>query len=620
MKEDIKKIPLKIRQMTKKPGFVPLRYRFILITSIMLLLLLSILTAVLGVLQTRTIRERIENQGIGLSRYLADISIEYLLTYNYIALERMANQAVHNPDIIYVAIHDKEGRVAGYSNRPDLQYQTLTDPVSTAAVEAAAPLIKIHRPEPGDSKVMDVSTPVILAESGDRWGTVRVCLSLEPMYEQFRQTLWSILLLGFMALGVGILISNWTAQRVTRPLETLVNASVEAARGNLDQTFSIQTRDEVEILASNFSIMIREVLAQKLQLKDQLEEIKRLQEYAEKILATMGDGLLAIDMDGMVAAINPAARAILDIDFGRDVKGSPVRELIDSNTQVSDYIRDALKNRPGHGQQEIHHLKNNETRNILIRASLLDAAPNTPRQIIFNLSDITILKELEKEVRQTQRLADLGTLAAGMAHEIRNPLSAIKTFVDLLPHKISKPGFMDKFQTTVQREINRLNALIEELLELARQPKYEFKQTDIAELLTHCIELMSADLNQNHIECQSILAPDLPVVMADANQLEKVFINLIQNSAQAMPEGGNLSIRAKAGDASVHIHFKDSGHGFSEELAANIFHPFFTTKAKGTGLGLAITHKVVSEHKGQISAESKEGEGACFSIRLPMFS
>ena len=106
-------MPVKISQVLKRSGFMPLRYRFILITSIMLLLLLSILTAVLSVLQTRTIRDRIENQGIGLSRYLADISIEYLLTYNYIALERMANQAVHNPDIIYVAIHDKEGRVAG---------------------------------------------------------------------------------------------------------------------------------------------------------------------------------------------------------------------------------------------------------------------------------------------------------------------------------------------------------------------------------------------------------------------------------------------------------------------------------------------------------------------------
>jgi two-component system sensor histidine kinase AtoS len=208
-------------------------------------------------------------------------------------------------------------------------------------------------------------------------------------------------------------------------------------------------------------------------------------------------------------------------------------------------------------------------------------------------------------------------MAAGMAHEIRNPLSAIKTYVALLPEKIEKPGFLEKFQRTVPREINRLNTLIEELLELSKPPKYNFNPTDLRKLLIQSIELLEADFKSKSIGCKWDIPKGLPQIMADADQLEKVFINLMQNGAQSMPNGGMITIHVSFNNTSVIISFMDTGHGFSPELAENIFNPFFTTKAKGTGLGLAITHKVVSEHRGQIEAKSKKGEGSCFSINLP---
>ncbi|MBU1343479.1 MAG: HAMP domain-containing protein [Proteobacteria bacterium] len=579
--------------------------------------MLTTLALVLGTLQTQTIRGRIEKQGLAIAENLAAISVDHLITYNYVALEKLANQAVNNPDILYVIIHDKEGRVAGYSRRPDLQNKILTDAASLTAVEVKEFRITVHVPELSSIPVMDVAVPVFLPGSQDRWGTIRVCLSLELMYQQIRQTRWSILILGSVALAVGILISNWAAQRVTRPLETLVNATIEAAQGNLQQKISIHTRDEVEILAANFSFMIKEILAQKQQLENQVKEIKQLQQYAEKILATMNDGLLAVDMDGIITAVNPAAHAILDIPCDQVVKGCHVLELFNKDVPFADYIRQSLENPSGSNQREIHLQKGEQTRVILTGAGILESDKKTPRQIIFNLNDITALKKLEAQIRQSQRLSDLGTLAAGMAHEIRNPLSAIKTYVALLPGKIEKPGFLEKFQRTVPREINRLNALIEELLELSRLPKYNFKLTDIRELLIQSIELLEANFIASKIDCQWDIPNGLPRVMADADQLEKVFINLMQNSAQAMPDGGTVFVHASCKNAMVVIDFRDTGYGFSPELAQNIFNPFFTTKAKGTGLGLAITHKVISEHKGQIEATSREGDGCCFSVSLP---
>jgi len=604
-------------RLLKKSGFISLRYRFILITSIMLLLLLTSLALVLGILQTRTIRGRIEKQGLAIAKNLATISVDHLITYNYIALEKLTNQAVNNPDIIYVIIHDKEGKVASYSRRPDLQNRLLTDKASLNAIEVKEPLITIHVPESGTTPVLDVAVPVYLPGSRARWGTIRVCLSLELMYQQIRQTLWSILILGSVALAIGILISNWVAQRVTRPLETLVGATIEAARGNLKQKISIHTRDEVEILASNFSFMIREILAHKQKLENQLKEIKRLQQYAEKILATMSDGLLAVDMDGIITAVNPAAHTILGIPQSPTVKGCPVLNFFNTDMQFSAYIQQSLKNPSGKNQREIHLQRGEDTRILLTGSGVLESDGKNPKQLIFNLNDITALKKLEAQIRQGQRLADLGTMAAGMAHEIRNPLSAIKTYVALLPEKIEKPGFLEKFQRTVPREINRLNTIIEELLELSRPPKYNFNPTDIRELLRQSIELLEADFKVKGIDCQWEIPKELPRVMADADQLEKVFINLMKNGAQAMPNGGVIFIHSSCENTRVIINFRDTGHGFSSETAENIFNPFFTTKAKGTGLGLAITHKVISEHGGQIEAKSRKGEGSCFSVSLP---
>lgn len=601
----------------KKSGFISLRYRFIFITSIMLVLLLSALALVLGMLQTRTIRARIEEQGLAISRNLAAISIDHLITYNYVALEKLVNQAVNNPDILYVIVHDKEGMVAGYSGRPDLQNKMLTDRISLKAIEVKEPFITIHTPKSGTTPVMDVAVPVYLPGTRDRWGTIRVCLSLELMHQQIRQTLLSILVLGSVALAFGILISNWAAQRVTRPLEKLVSATIEASRGNLKQEISIHTRDEVEILASNFSVMIKEILGQKEQLETQLMKIKSLQQYAEKILSTMNDGLLAIDMDGIIIAVNPAARAIMDIPLDQIVHDCPFLDFFHEDTQFSDYIQQSLKTPSGRKQREIHFQRGQDTRILLAGSSILESDEKNSRQLIFNLNDITALKNLEAEIRQAQRLADLGTMAAGMAHEIRNPLSAIKTYVALLPAKIENPGFLEKFQKTVPREINRLNNLVEELLELSRPPKYIFKLTDMKALLKQCMELLEADLHIGNIDCKLHISKDLPLIMADANQLEKVFINLVQNGAQAMPDGGVTTIHAYNKKDDIVIDFMDTGYGFSPEMAENLFNPFFTTKAKGTGLGLAITHKVISEHGGLIKATSKKGEGACFSITLP---
>jgi PAS domain S-box-containing protein len=622
--------PLSMKRPLHKRRFIPLRYRFILIASCLLIVLLGALGFILVTHQRSTIRNQLERRGLAISQSLASTSKASLATYNYIALEQTANQTQKDdPDVVYVIIHDKEGRVSAYSGRAELQGTFIEDGISLAALSAEQPLAQVATWGPDAIPVMDIAVPVFIPGSDHRWGTIRVALTLSSMYQQVRQTQWIILGIGCMALILGILFSNLAARRITRPLGQLVNATIEASQGNLSQNIDVKTGDEVEILASNFSTMMQEILSQKQQLEFQLVEIKRLQMYTDKLLTTMSDGLLSVDRGGNVAAINPAACRMLGIPDGVE-KGCAAPRALEQAPTILSYVEEVLQDPQGGTQQELLISVGGESQIVLANSSLLTDAEGQLLEVITNLHDVTELKRLEARFRQTERLAALGTLAAGMAHEIRNPLSAVKTFVQLLPRKAHSPEFLEKFQRTVPRELERINRLIEDLLELSRTPKYRFSVLNLAVFLDQCVEFFEAELRACRVECVTRLSPDLPRISADSDQLIKAFYNLFKNAIQAMPDGGRLTVegRWEAGgdlekptasnqDGWVCLTFSDTGLGIPSDVLKNIFNPFFTTKDTGTGLGLAITHKVITEHGGHLEVVSRVGEGSSFIMYLP---
>ena len=626
----MQKWPLQLR-LFSKPRFIPLRYRVVLVNSAMFIILLGVLSLTLLWFQNNTIRQQLEQRGKGIGQSLVATSTSALLNYDYITLEQFANRAAQDPNILYVVVHDKEHQVAGFSSRPDYQGKILTDEISRRAVEATKPLVQKVEMGPGTHPGLEVSMPVLLPNSLDRWGTVRVCLSLSPMYKQMRQTIWIILVIGLVALILGTIISTLGAQRVTRPLGDLVKATMEVAQGNFEQKIEVKTGDEVEVLATNFATMTGEILAHQERQQQQFLEIQRLQNYTEQLMITMADGLLSVDMAGTVVTINPSAKMLLGLSPTDTVEGQSIASILGESSQLHVLVKNILHKPVALTHREIEISRQGDFQTILVGSSILYDTKGQPREIIFNLHDITELKKLEARMRQSERLAALGTLAAGMAHEIRNPLSAIKTFVQLLPRKVEKPGFLEKFNRTVPRETERINLLVEELLELSRVPKYDFTATDINRLLRQTIDTIESDLQKSNIDLRTDLLDQLPRVQADANQLVKAFHNLARNAIQAMPTGGQLRIKTMVEEIPLDeqwgntrrigrfiIIFQDSGQGIPAEELTQIFNPFFTTKDSGTGLGLPITHKVITEHGGQIEADSKEGHGTRFTIHLPI--
>ncbi len=254
---------------------------------------------------------------------------------------------------------------------------------------------------------------------------------------------------------------------------------------------------------------------------------------------------------------------------------------------------------------------------------LLSTLANQTAIAIENARLYEDLKRSKSYIRRADRLASLGTLTAGLAHEIRNPLVAIKTLTHLLPERLDDEEFRDQFLKIASGEVDRISSLVDELLNFARpsDPKLEFE--DINTILDGMILLASTETKKKQVNILRSYASDLPPVQIDREQVKQVFLNILFNAIQATSENGRITVKTRSflkpgGEPFVQIEFTDTGSGIPEEYLEDIFNPFFTTKSTGSGLGLSISHQIVQEHKGYIDVESQLGKGSSFFVNLPV--
>ncbi|MCL4426404.1 MAG: ATP-binding protein [Firmicutes bacterium] len=223
---------------------------------------------------------------------------------------------------------------------------------------------------------------------------------------------------------------------------------------------------------------------------------------------------------------------------------------------------------------------------------------------------------LEEQVRQADRLAALGRMAAGLAHEIRNPAGIIKTTAQLLQKEFPNPE-LEEYIRVIVAEADRLNRILSDFLDFARPKKPERTLLDINELLEESVAIMERYLSERKVEVVKEYSPGPLLVLADGNQLKQVFFNLMMNAAEAMPGGGRIFVRTSSDGDRVRLDLRDTGQGIVPADRERIFEPFFTTKEGGTGLGLAVAHRIIDLHAGIITVQSEPGLGSTFTIRLP---
>jgi signal transduction histidine kinase len=243
--------------------------------------------------------------------------------------------------------------------------------------------------------------------------------------------------------------------------------------------------------------------------------------------------------------------------------------------------------------------------------------------VLLSIIDLTEIKELENKVRQADKLGALGTMAAGMAHEIKNPLSSLKVFSQLLPSRFQDEEFRNKFMEIIPKEITRIDRIIESLLGFARATAPKLVKLKIDEVIEEHLKYYADQAQKSQVKINKTYAI-VPEIEGDKDQLSQVFSNLILNAIQAMPEGGELTVKIDAGKKvedvlqDVVITVSDTGHGIPEDNLKKLFDPFFTTKYGGTGLGLTISHSIIDGHRGSIDVESTVGKGTTFRVTLPI--
>lgn len=235
---------------------------------------------------------------------------------------------------------------------------------------------------------------------------------------------------------------------------------------------------------------------------------------------------------------------------------------------------------------------------------------------LFLLRDLGELRRLQEQVRRNERLTALGSLAAGVAHEIRNPLSSIKGFATYLSGKVQ--GQDQEAARAMVQETDRLNRVVTELLEFARPARMQRKDVDVNQLVERALRLIRADTEAKGIRV--VFTPDkaLPHALLDAERLTQALLNLFLNAVQAMDPGGVLHITAVLEQGRIALRIADTGCGMPEDLLPGIFNPYFTTKTSGTGLGLAIVHRIIEAHGGEVKVESRVGQGTVFTLLLPV--
>ncbi len=598
---------------------IRLQTRLILYSTLLILCLMVLIIFLVEKRQSETIQEEAQKRGMAIARNLAAVSTNALLTYNYVVLEQNAERIALEEDIVYVIIHDKESRVAAYSQHDEKQGMILTDELSQRAVKTTEPLIQATYSEEKKAQLLDISIPVYIKESQEKWGTIRIGLSLERMYSQILKTRLNLLLLGLFAIALGILGSIFFARRITKPISKLVRTTISAAEGNLEQIIDIQTRDEIEELGKNFNHMIQQIRLHRNELESRLREITSLKVYTDNILSSMTNGLITIDLEKKIVTLNEMAEKILGKKT-EEMVNLTFDQVFGDHHPLHRMMIETLSKGEGIFYSELELKKGEASLWLTVSTSLLVDGEGKRMGAMVVFQDITEIKALEEKLRQADRLAALGTLSAGLAHEIKNPLSAIKTFVQLLPQKLESPSFMEKFNITVPREIDRINLLVEDLLELTRRRVRPMATLDVNRLILQVIDLHGEEMEKKHILFEDHLDKTIPPIHGDSERLYRAFSNLVINAIQAMPNGGSLTISSaqELFSSMVKITFRDTGIGMDEKTSENLFNPFFTTKEKGVGLGMALTHKIIEDHRGTIEVMSEKGKGTTFILALPV--
>ncbi|MFY9399698.1 MAG: ATP-binding protein [Desulfomonilia bacterium] len=509
------------------------------------------------------------------------------MNWGSVQIQRLIMETAEQPDILYILITDKNGTVVahnqpmfiGRSHGSDLDHAPIGEQIRSRQLTL-----------PDGKPVFEVYRRFIPSQGRKGLHPMRMSPEDWLLSHMFPENIQQPSLTVFVGLDMDPIIK--TMRESTK--QSILNALILLLIG-FSGIISI-------IIAYNYRIV--------------RVSLSRIKAFSDTIVENIPVGLLFIGVSGRIVTINNACERILKITPQDSVNRTADEALPPS---ISELSHAALKS----SDILIRELDIEvQGKNVLLEASasvLKDDDGNFLGRIIL-LRDITEIRHLRKEMLRKERLASIGSLAAGVAHEIRNPLSSIKGFATYFRERYKDVPQDQQTADIMIREVERLNRVIGQLLEFARPMNVQRRQADLAEVVRHSVEMIRNQAASQGVAIDLMDPPDGTVIASiDQDRFSQVLLNIFLNSLEAMEDGGVLTVwieQDQANDTLI-VNVKDTGSGIPGKDMGRVFDPYFTTKQSGTGLGLAIVHKIMEAHAGQVKITSSESQGTLVSLILP---
>lgn len=351
-------------------------------------------------------------------------------------------------------------------------------------------------------------------------------------------------------------------------------------------------------LSERVQYLTKELAKKNEQLNEAILEVRESKDYLHTILQSIGEVIIVLDQDKKITMVNKAAEELLSLNSS-DVKGMMFDELNMSIEDIGSAPRLKAKGK---------------VYDVILSHSEVTDPEGTVRGYVVLIKDITRIKELERQQERNQRLISMGEMAAKIVHEVRSPLCSIELFASMLSNDL-KGSAHSEMADGISSGIKSLNNILTNMLFFAKPQKPVFKEVNLGNTVKETVQILKALIDVRGISIIRNIRDE--IVNGDSELLKQVFMNIVLNAVQSMPDGGNLEINVGTQNKYTFVSVIDEGEGVNPEYVEKIFDPFFSTKDKGTGLGLAIAHKIMQCHNGFIKAYKNEGKGSTFSIHFP---
>ena len=462
----------------------------------------------------------------------------------------------------------------------------------------------------GPPEVFDITLP--LERNGALFASVHVGTRTTLLKAFYAPWLAEALTLMGFALGTALLVAFLLSNLALRPLEQI---SMQ-----LDYwTAAVEAAGDAEAAAPDLDMAQRvstkiEKIGQRMR---NVEEVfSALKENLDQILGNLQDGILLFTGDSRAVLVSEAARRFLHIDRDR-ILGLHAEDIFDRSTLLGQTLAQAFED----GTNLVHEVVLTESGR-RIQASVDFIHDDHTRQglgALVTLHDLESVEEIESELELSRRMAAIGRLTSGVGHEVKNPINAIVVHLELLKNKLGEDNApASRHLEVIDAEIHRLDRVVQTLVDFSRPVELQLREQDLRQVVGDVLALATAELSTRNVQLESWMPPNPLIANVDADLLKQAAINVIQNAAQAMPEGGRLQVVLEEDRKTAVLRIADEGPGIPDEIKEKIFDLYFTTKSEGSGIGLAMTYRILQLHHGSIEVQSVLGRGTEFQLRIPL--